>query len=155
MKKALIYIKNNLIISGNNVYLVIGLLIDINNIITGSNLIILRKFNARPYGCEKMYLDKDLVEDELYQLKDQLNKRKINHRDFYFVLLNNRHPFYEGMPQLYNHIRFFLSVVNRMKMENLIHNRTIKKCFSFYKKRIFLIFPLASTVLFYFSIFCF
>ena len=30
-----------------------------------------------------MYIDKDLIEDKLYQLIDQFNERKINHRDFY------------------------------------------------------------------------
>ena len=33
-----------------------------------------------------MHMEKDLIEDKLYQLKDQSKKRKINHRDFYFVL---------------------------------------------------------------------
>ena len=33
-----------------------------------------------------MHMEKDLIEDNLYQLKDQLKKRKIHHRDFYFVL---------------------------------------------------------------------
>ena len=30
----------------------------------------------------KMYIDKYLIEDRLYKLIDQLNERKINHRDF-------------------------------------------------------------------------
>ena len=30
-----------------------------------------------------MYIDKDLIEDKLYQLIDQFNERKINRRDFY------------------------------------------------------------------------
>ena len=29
-----------------------------------------------------MYLDKDLIEDKLYKLVDQFNKRTINRRDF-------------------------------------------------------------------------
>ena len=37
-------------------------------------------------------MDKDLKEDKLYQLIDQFNEKKINHRDFYFVLLDNTHP---------------------------------------------------------------
>ena len=30
----------------------------------------------------KMYFDKDLIEDKLYKLVDQFNKRTINRRDF-------------------------------------------------------------------------
>lgn len=31
---------------------------------------------------QKIKMDKDLTEDKLYQLKEQLNERKINHIDF-------------------------------------------------------------------------
>ena len=44
-----------------------------------------------------MYMDKDLIEDKLYQLIDQFNGRKINHINFYFEFLNNIHPFYDGV----------------------------------------------------------
>ena len=37
-----------------------------------------------------MYIDK------LYQLVDQINKRKINHRYFHSELLDNIDPFYDG-----------------------------------------------------------
>ena len=43
-----------------------------------------------------MYIDKDLIEDKLYQLIDQFNERKINRRDSYLELLDSIHPFYEG-----------------------------------------------------------
>ena len=39
--------------------------------------------------CDKMYMDKDLIEDKQYQLIDKLNRRQINHREIYFVLLHN------------------------------------------------------------------
>ena len=68
------YIKNNVIDSDNNIYLTVGSLVGINNIITGWNNII-------------------LIEAKLYELTDQLNERKINHRDIYYVLLDNIHPF--------------------------------------------------------------
>ena len=42
-----------------------------------------------------MYMDKNLMEDKLYQLTDQFNERKINQRDFYFALLNNTYLFYD------------------------------------------------------------
>ena len=41
-------------------------------------------------------MDKDFIEDKLYQLVDQFNERKINHRDFYSEFLNNIYPFYDG-----------------------------------------------------------
>ena len=43
-------------------------LIEINNIITGSNDIALIKFKLRPYEFDDMYMDKDLIEDKLYQI---------------------------------------------------------------------------------------
>ena len=46
-------------------------------------------------------MNKDLIEDKLYHLLDKFSKRKINHRDFYFVLLDNRHPFYDGNGRSY------------------------------------------------------
>ena len=58
-------------------YLTINSLIDINDIITDSN-IILRK----PYGYDKMYMNKDLMEDKIYQLTDQFSERKISHKGF-------------------------------------------------------------------------
>ena len=41
-------------------------------------------------------MDKDLIEDKLYELIDPLIERKINYRDFYFAILNNLHPCYDG-----------------------------------------------------------
>ena len=40
-------------------------------------------------------MDKDLIEDKLYQVIDQFNERKINHGDFYFALLCSIYPFYD------------------------------------------------------------
>lgn len=52
---------------------------DKNNIITGSNIITLKRVNVKPRGCDKMYMNKDLIEDKLYQLASKFNERKINH----------------------------------------------------------------------------
>ena len=57
--------------------MVVDSLIDINNIITGLNNINLRKFNVKTWGFYKTYIDKDLIEDKLYLLINQLNKRKL------------------------------------------------------------------------------
>ena len=56
-------------------YLTIDFLIEINNTITGSNNITSRKVNVKPYGFEKMYMDKGLIEDKLYKIIDQFNER--------------------------------------------------------------------------------
>ena len=42
----------------SDMYLDVDSLIDMNNIITGSNNITLRKVNVQPYGCYKMYMAK-------------------------------------------------------------------------------------------------
>ena len=52
-------IKNNLIDSDNNRYFTGDSLIGINNIITGSNNITLKKVNIKSYGYDKMYMDID------------------------------------------------------------------------------------------------
>ena len=92
----MICIKNNLIDSDNNRYFIGDSLIGINNIITGSNNITLKKVNIKSYGYDKMYMDRDLIEDKLYQLIDQFNEKNIIHEDFSFALLHNMHPFYDG-----------------------------------------------------------
>ena len=66
-------------------------LIEINDIITGSNKITLRKVNVKSYGFDKMYMDKELIEDKLYQIIDQFNERKITSTKSYSILLNKMH----------------------------------------------------------------
>ena len=61
LKKELAYTKNNLIDSDKSMYLTVNSLADINNIITGLNNITLIKVNVKPYGYDKMYMDKDLI----------------------------------------------------------------------------------------------
>ena len=63
-----------------------NVLIDSDNIITRSNNITLRKINAKPYGFDKMYIDKELIEDNLYQIKDQFNERRITTKTFYSII---------------------------------------------------------------------
>ena len=46
-------------------------LIDINIIISLLNNFILRKVSVKPYGWDKIYIDKDLIEYKLYQSIDQ------------------------------------------------------------------------------------
>lgn len=77
-------------------YLNADSLIDINNKITGSNNITLRKFNVKQYGYYKMYMDKNLTKGKLYELIDQMNEKDINHKDLSFALFNSIHTFYDG-----------------------------------------------------------
>ena len=58
------------------------------------NIITLKRVNVKPRGCDKMCMNKDLIEDKLYQLAGKFNERKINHRDFSSALLSNMHSFY-------------------------------------------------------------
>ena len=43
-------------------YLTVDSLIEINNIATGSNNIACRKVTVKPYGLNKTYKDKELIE---------------------------------------------------------------------------------------------
>ena len=77
-------------------YLAVDSLIEINNIITGSNNITFRKVNVKPYGFDKIYMDKELIKDKLYQILDQFNERKITSTKFYSIHLNKIYSFYDG-----------------------------------------------------------
>ena len=57
----------------NNLYLTVDLLIDINNIITVLNNIALRKVNAKLHGHGKMFMEKDLIKNKLFEWTDQFN----------------------------------------------------------------------------------
>ena len=74
LQKALVYIENNLTDSYGGMHLTVESLIEINNIITASNNSTLRKVNVNPYGLDKMYIDKELMEDKFYQIMDQFNE---------------------------------------------------------------------------------
>ena len=96
LQESLVYKKNNLIDTHDGMYLTVDSLIKINDIITRSNNITLRKVNVKPYGFDKMYIDKDLIEDRLYQIIDQFNEIKITSAKFYSILLNKTHPIFDG-----------------------------------------------------------
>ena len=82
--------------SGNNKYLAVDSLIETNDLITGSSNITLRKVIVKPHRFDKLYMDKDLIEDKLYQIINQFNERKIMSAKFYSALLNEINPFYDG-----------------------------------------------------------
>ena len=92
----MVYVENNLIDSAGGMYLIVDNLIEINNIMVGSNTINLRKVNLKPYGFHKMYMDKEVIEDKFYQIIHQFIERNIISKKFYSILLNKAHPFYDG-----------------------------------------------------------
>ena len=79
----MVYIENDLIDSDSGMYLTDDLLIETNNIITGSNNITLRKVNVKPYGFDKMYMDKEIIEDKLYQMIDHFNENRTHLQKYY------------------------------------------------------------------------
>ena len=95
LQNTLVYIENNLIDSHGCMCLTIDSLIQINNIIAGSNNINLKKVNAKPYGFDRICMDKNQMEDKLYQIKDQFNEGKITSVKFYSILLSEIRPFYD------------------------------------------------------------
>ena len=42
-----------------------------------------------------MYMDKDLIEEKLYQIMNQFNERDITSTKFYSIILNKINPFYD------------------------------------------------------------
>ena len=81
------YIENNLIDSVRYMYMLVDSLIKTNNIIAASNNITLRKVNVNSNGFDKMYMDKDPIDDMLYQIIDQFNERRTTTVKFYLILL--------------------------------------------------------------------
>ena len=81
--------------SDGNIYLTVDSLIEINNITSGSNNIILRKIIERHIDLINIYDDKDLIKDNLYQIIYQFSKNKITFTKFCLILLNGIHPFYD------------------------------------------------------------
>lgn len=84
---------NSLIDSGGNMYLSVDSFKKIDYIKTGSFNITLRKVNVFPQRFDKMYLDKELIENKLYQITNQFDERQIISIKFYLELLIKTHPF--------------------------------------------------------------
>ena len=60
-----------------------------------SKNITLRKVHEKPYGFDKILIDKDLIEYKYYQIIDQFNETRIANVKFYLILLNKIHLFYD------------------------------------------------------------
>ena len=83
------YMKDN----HGNLFLTVDSLIILNDIFTGSQYIGLRDINVKPAGYNEIYKDKSLVEFALYCLIDQFNNRKLSHKEFCTIFLDNILPF--------------------------------------------------------------
>ena len=78
LKKALIYIKINLIDCDNNTHLTVDSLIDINDIINVRIISLGEKLIINHLLMVKCIWKKDLIADKLHELIDQLNEGNIN-----------------------------------------------------------------------------
>ena len=63
-------------------------MIDINNIITSSNNFALKKINVKLFRHDKMYMERDFIED-------QFNEKFLKSKDFYLELLDHINPFFD------------------------------------------------------------
>ena len=81
--------------SDGNIYLTLNSLIEINNMMNSSKNITLRKVHEKPYGFDKILIDKDLIEYKYYQIIDQFNETRTANVKFYLILLNKIHLFYD------------------------------------------------------------
>lgn len=82
------YAENNLIEADGHLNLTVDSLTVINHIITALDIITFRKANVKLYGVDKLYIGKDIIEDKLYKIIDQLNERKVIPTKFYSTLSN-------------------------------------------------------------------
>ena len=79
-----------------DLFLTVDSLIRINNYITDSHNIQLRRINVKPAFYNKQYMDFTRIESELYRLVDQFNERQITPRRFCDIFLDKIHPFADG-----------------------------------------------------------
>ena len=96
MKYARDFKNQELINKNRDLFLTVDSLIRINNIITNSHNLHLRRHNVKPAGYNKQYMDVSRIEAELYSLVDKFNDRRITSRAFCDTFLDKIHPFADG-----------------------------------------------------------
>ena len=96
MMQAADFKNSHLLTKDGDLFLTVDSLISINNIITNSNNICLRKCEVKPAGYIKQYMLSTKIESELYTLVDEFNERKISAREFCTTFLDKIHPFKDG-----------------------------------------------------------
>lgn len=62
-----------------------------------------KNVNVKPSRCDRMYMDKGLIEGKLYQLTDRFNERNTYHKNLYYAFLNNNIHFMIETPELVRH----------------------------------------------------
>ena len=93
MKYACDFKNQELINKDRDLFLTVDSLIRINNIITNSHNLHLRRHNVKPAGYNKQYINVSRIEAELYSLVDKFNDRGITSRAFCDTFLDKIHPF--------------------------------------------------------------
>ena len=96
MKYACDFKNQELINKDRDLFLTVDSLIRINNIITNSHNLHLRRHNVKPAGYNKQYINVSRIEAELYSLVDKFNDRGITSRAFCDTFLDKIHPFADG-----------------------------------------------------------
>ena len=89
--------------------------------------LLLRYQLKRKYNNNKSEENSEKNKEQKNYCVKRLRKRKMKYLVIWTLV--------GGQP--YNRIRLCLSIVNHMKIKNLIHKRTFTKCFTFYENRIF------------------
>ena len=77
-------------------FLTMDSLIRLNNIITRSKNAHLRTHNVKAALCSKYYMEHDKIEVALYSLVDNFSDRRITHKQFVHLFLDQIHPFADG-----------------------------------------------------------
>ena len=96
MKYACDFKNQELINKDGDLFLTVDSFIRINNIITNSHNLHLRRHNVKHAGYIKQYMDMSRIEAELYSLDDKFNDRRIAPRTFCDTFLDKIHPFGDG-----------------------------------------------------------
>ena len=115
------YAENNLIEADGHLNLTVDSLTVINHKITALDIITLRKANVKLYGVDKLDISKDIIENKLYKIIDQLNERKVIPIKFYSTLSNIIYWIYDRDGKI-SKILF----VNDNEKSNLLMRQKIK-----------------------------
>ena len=92
IRKSFVYTENNLTDSDGGMFLRVDYLTETNSIIINSNNI--KKFNVKPYGFDKMCIDKELI--QALSNNRSIQWKKNTSKKFYSLLLNKIHPLHVG-----------------------------------------------------------
>ena len=96
MKYAHDFKNQELINKDGDLFLNVDSLIRINNIITNSRNLHLRRHKVKLTGYNKQHMVAGRIEAELYSLVDKFNNRRITPRAFCDTFLDKIHPFADG-----------------------------------------------------------